>query len=142
MEQFTSESKELSVDGQRPEIDELINQVVSRSSLINLTKEDFNYLYKAKSVVMRLIYSFPKINESRMDSVIRECIGCSSLDYSKYHKIVFFIETSEEHPLLLEELNGIEKIVGLFHQECVVKWGLGRNNHIGDKVLFMLICSN
>ncbi len=142
MEQIKNESKYLSIEGHRPEIEDLICQLVSESTLIHLTKDDLHYLYKALSIQKRRIISFPKDNESRMDSIIRELTEYASIDFSSFNKVVILIETSDQHPMLMEELNGIEKIISLFQGVKEIIWGLGRNNSIEDKVLLTLVCSN
>ncbi len=142
MEQINNEKKHLSIEGHRPEIEDLISQLVSESTLIHLTKDDLHYLYETLSIEKRRIISFPKGNESRMDSIIRELTEYASIDFSSFNKVAILIETSEQHPMLMEELNGIEKIISLFQGAKEIIWGLGRNNRIEDKVLLTLVFSN
>ena len=72
MEQTVNETRFLNLRGSKPEIDELIQQIVEQATLVRLDKSDLIYLYKEQVVLKRRINSFPRTNESRMESILRE----------------------------------------------------------------------
>ena len=69
MEKFCNDTELMPQKGSKPEIEELISQIINESTLIHLGKQDLNYLYREKEVLKRRIYSFPREDETRMESV-------------------------------------------------------------------------
>lgn len=141
MDMVANTTELVNLKGSRPEIDDLIQQIVSESSLVHLSKHDLNYLYREKEVLKRRIYSFPHEKESRMEAVIREMMEYSQIDFLKYDRVILLIETSPDKPLLMSELGVLNEIIDLFPKRVEVKWGLGWNRDIGDKAFLMMVCS-
>ena len=50
MEQTVNETRFLNLRGSKPEIDELIQQIVEQATLVRLDKSDLIYLYKEQVV--------------------------------------------------------------------------------------------
>ena len=137
----TNTTELVSLKGSRPEIDDLIQQIVSESSLIHMNKHDLYYLYREKEVLKRRIYSFPREKESRMEAIFREVMEYSQIDFLKYNRVILLLETSPDKPLLMSELGILNEIIKLFPERVEVKWGLGWNRGIDDKVFLMMVCS-
>ena len=141
MEQTVNETRFLNLRGSKPEIDELIQQIVEQATLVRLDKSDLIYLYKEQVVLKRRINSFPRTNESRMESILRELTEYASIDFGCYNKFVLLVKTSQKHPLLMEELRYIHDVIKLFPNGVEIRWGMGYDNSLDEKVLLMLVCS-
>lgn len=48
MEKFCNDTELMPQKGSKPEIEELISQIINESTLIHLGKQDLNYLYREK----------------------------------------------------------------------------------------------
>ena len=141
MEQTVNETRFLNLRGSEPEIDELIQQIVEQATLVRLDKSDLIYLYKEQVVLKRRINSFPRTNESRMESILHELTEYASIDFGCYNKVVLLVRTSQKHPLLMEELRYIHDVIKLFPNGVEIRWGMGYDNSLDEKVLLMLVCS-
>ena len=141
MEQTVNETRFLNLRGSKPEIDELIQQIVEQTTLVRLDKSDLIYLYKEKIVLKRRINSFPRTNESRMESILHELTEYASIDFGCYNKVVLLVRTSQKHPLLMEELRYIHDVIKMFPDGVEIRWGMGYDNSLDEKVLLMLVCS-
>ena len=141
MEQTVNETRFLNLRGSKPEIDELIQQIVEQATLIRLDKSDLIYLYKEQVVLKRRINSFPRTNESRMESILHELTEYASIDFGCYNKVVLLVRTSQKHSLLMEELRYIHDVIKLFPDGVEIRWGMGYDNSLDEKVLLMLVCS-
>ena len=141
MEQAVNETRFLNLRGSKPEIDELIQQIVEQATLVRLDKSDLIYLYKEQVVLKRRINSFPRTNESRMESILHELTEYASIDFGCYNKVVLLVRTSQKHPLLMEELRYIHDVIKMFPDGVEIRWGMGYDNSLDEKVLLMLVCS-
>jgi cell division GTPase FtsZ len=141
MEQTVNETRFLNLRGSKPEIDELIQQIVEQATLVRLDKSDLIYLYKEQVVLKRRINSFPRTNESRMESILHELTEYASIDFGCYNKVVLLVRTSQKHPLLMEELRYIHDVIKQFPNGVEIRWGMGYDNSLDEKALLMLVCS-
>ena len=141
MEKYINDTELMPQKGSKPEIEELISQIVKESTLIHLGKQDLNYLYREKEVLKCRIYSFPYKNETRMEAILREVVEYSQVDFMRYNRVILLIKTSSKVPLLMNELGFVNEIIKKFPEKVDVKWGLGWDNTIDDKVFLMMICS-
>ena len=141
MEKHFNDTELMPQKGSKPEIEELISQIVKDSTLIHLGKQDLNYLYREKEVLKCRIYSFPYENETRMEAILREVVEYSQVDFIRYNRVILLIKTSSKVPLLMNELGFVNEIIKQFPEKVEVKWGLGWDNTIDDKVFLMMICS-
>ena len=141
MEQTVNETRFLNLRGSKPEIDELIQQIVEQATLVRLDKSDLIYLYKEQVVLKRRINSFPRTNESRMESILHELTEYASIDFGCYNKVVLLVRTSQKHPLLMEELRYIHDVIKQFPNGVENRWGMGYDNSLDEKALLMLVCS-
>lgn len=141
MEKHFNDTELMPQKGSKPEIEELISQIVKDSTLIHLGKQDLNYLYREKEVLKCRIYSFPYKNETRMKAILREVVEYSQVDFMRYNRVILLIKTSSKVPLLMNELGFVSEIIKKFPEKVEVKWGLGWDNTIDDKVFLMMICS-
>ena len=141
MEQTVNETRFLNLRSSKPEIDELIQQIVEQATLIRLDKSDLIYLYKEQVVLKRRINSYPRTNESRMESILHELTEYASIDFGCYNKVVLLVRTSQKHPLLMEELRYIHDVIKQFPNGVEIRWGMGYDNSLDEKALLMLVCS-
>ena len=141
MEKYVNDTELMPQKGSKPEIEELISQIVKDSTLIHLEKQDLNYLYREKEVLKCRIYSFPYKNETRMEAILREVVEYSQVDFMRYNRVILLIKTSSNVPLLMNELGFVNEIIKQFPEKVEVKWGLGWDNTIDDKVFLMMVCS-
>ena len=133
---------------QGQELEALINQITSIPMTVAIKEEDLDYLHQAKAILKRRIHSFPKDDEPRVDSVIRELEDFgnnldndSVIDYSQYDRIVIQIVTSSAYPLMMNELNRLVSLIDGKFSQAGVLWGIGTDNKLGDKILLQLVCS-
>ena len=141
MEKYVNDTELMPQKGSKPEIEELISQIVKDSTLVHLGKQDLNYLYREKEVLKCRIYSFPYENETRMEAILREVVEYSQVDFMRYNRVILLIKTSSKVPLLMNELGFVNEIIKQFPEKVEVKWGLGWDNTIDDKVFLMMVCS-
>ena len=114
---------------------------MEQATLIRLDKSDLIYLYKEQVVLKRRINSFPRTNESRMESILHELTEYASIDFGCYNKVVLLVRTSQKHPLLMEELRYIHDVIKQFPNGVEIRWGMGYDNSLDEKALLMLVCS-
>ncbi len=88
MEKYCNDMELMPQKGSKPEIEELISQIINESTLIHLGKQDLNYLYREKEVLKRRIYSFPREDETRMESTLREVLDYSQIDFTRYNRVI------------------------------------------------------
>ena len=141
MEKYVNDTELMPQKGSKPEIEELISQIVKESTLIHLGKQDLNYLYREKEVLKCRIYSFPYENETRMEAILREVVEYTQVNFMRYNRVILLIKTSSKVPLLMNELGFVNEIIKQFPEKVEVKWGLGWDNTIDDKVFLMMVCS-
>ena len=141
MEKYVNDTELMPQKGSKPEIEELISQIVKDSTLIHLGKQDLNYLYREKEVLKCRIYSFPYENETRMEAILREVVEYTQVNFMRYNRVILLIKTSSKVPLLMNELGFVNEIIKQFPEKVEVKWGLGWDNTIDDKVFLMMVCS-
>lgn len=141
MEKYVNDTELMPQKGCKPEIEELISLIVKDSTLIHLGKQDLNYLYREKEVLKCRIYSFPYENETRMEAILREVVEYTQVNFMRYNRVILLIKTSSKVPLLMNELGFVNEIIKQFPEKVEVKWGLGWDNTIDDKVFLMMVCS-
>ena len=141
MEKYVNDTELMPQKGSKPEIEELISQIVKESTLIHLGKQDLNYLYREKEVLKCRIYSFPYENETRMEAILREVVEYTQVNFMRYNRVILLIKTSSKVPLLMNEFGFVNEIIKQFPEKVEVKWGLGWDNTIDDKVFLMMVCS-
>lgn len=141
MEKYVNDTELMPQKGSKPEIEELISLIVKDSTLIHLGKQDLNYLYREKEVLKCRIYSFPYENETRMEAILREVVEYTQVNFMRYNRVILLIKTSSKVPLLMNELGFVNEIIKQFTEKVEVKWGLGWDNTIDDKVFLMMVCS-
>lgn len=76
-----------------------------------------------------------------MEAILREVVEYSQVDFMRYNRVILLIKTSSKVPLLMNELGFVNEIIKKFPEKVDVKWGLGWDNTIDDKVFLMMICS-
>ena len=76
-----------------------------------------------------------------MEAILREVVEYPQVDFMRYNRVILLIKTSSKVPLLMNELGFVNEIIKKFPEKVEVKWGLGWDNTIDDKVFLMMICS-
>ena len=127
---------------QGEELDNLINQLTNFSKSINFGKDELDYLHHAKAIMKRRLISFPKENESRIESIIREVKEYSNIDFTKYNHITMLLATSSQHALMMEETDKVlSEIMSMFRDDTKCLWGQGFDEKLDDKLLLIMVCS-
>ena len=76
-----------------------------------------------------------------MEAILREVVEYSQVDFMRYNRVILLIKTSSKVPLLMNEFGFVNEIIKQFPEKVEVKWGLGWDNTIDDKVFLMMVCS-
>ncbi len=122
----------------RQEIDNLSQEIIKSNSLIHLDKDDMLYLYAEKEILEVRITASSSVGEDRMDAVYREF---KEGGFMSYDKVLLYITYSEQHPLLMEDMQNVHDIMELFPGDFTIKWGVGVDNTLGDQVKVVVILS-
>ena len=102
---------------------------------------EIEYLYDENVIVKRRFYSFAKDGEERMKSVVREMKKYEPADKKSFERVLILIQTSKEHPLIMSELQSLSDITEGFSTKTEIRWGLGVNEDLDDRMFIMLVCS-
>ncbi len=120
------------------EIDELTKEIIKSNSLISLDENDMSYLYDEKEILEVCITASSSEGEDRMDAIYREF---KEGGYTSYDKVLLSITYSEQHPMMMEDMNKVHDIMELFPGEFAIKWGVGVDKSLGDQVKVVMILS-
>lgn len=132
--------KMIEIEGEsldRIAIENIAKKMISESTTIHMDKEDLDYLYSEKEVVIREYYSHPLENETRIEAILRDVKEDILPDY---RRATLLIMTSPDYPLLMEELDSLHE----FFQEypgLSVRYGIGKEKDLQEK-LYLLILSS
>ena len=125
----------------RGKVDEVVWFMTHETNVVPLKQEQLMYLYDESSMMKRALYSLQSDDSNRMESIVD---GIKTIDpdvLMSYRHVIFFIQTSEDHPLMMSELNKLQDLTIMFPSTVDVLWGLGVNDTLGDRLFFMLVCS-
>ena len=125
----------------KAEIDEIIWQMTHGSQIVPLKIEDLEYLSEESVIVKRRFYSCAENQEERMESVVHEMKKYEPADKKSYKHVLILIQTSKEHPLIMSELQSLNAIMEGFSPQADIRWGLGTNEDLEEKMFMMLVCS-
>lgn len=127
--------------GIKAEVDEIIWQMTHKSQLIPMIMKDLEYLYEESFIAKRRFYSVSEYRRKRMDSIVNEVIKYQPWDKKSFTHVLILLQTSKEHPLIISELQRLNEITGGFSSKAEIRWGLGVNEDLGDRVFIMIVYS-
>ncbi len=122
----------------RQELDALVQEFTNSTGMISLDKDDMSYLYDEKEILEVRITASSSDGEDRADAVCREF---KEGDYTAYDKVLMSIRYSEQHPLMMDDMNKVNEMMELFPGDFAIKWGLGIDNTLGDQIKVVVILS-
>ena len=125
--------------GIKAEVDEIIWKMTHESQLVPMIMKDLEYLYEESFIAKRRFYSASEYR--RMDSIVNEVIKYQSWDKKSFTHVLILLQTSKEHPLIISELQRLNEITGGFSSKAEIRWGLGINEDLGERVFIMIVYS-
>ena len=114
----------------KAEVDEIIWQMTHESQLIPMIMKDLEYLYEESFIAKRRFYSVSEYRRKRMDSIVNEVIKHQPWDKKSF-----------THVLILLQLQRLNEITDGFSPKAEIRWGLGINEDLGDRVFIMIVYS-
>ena len=125
----------------KAEVDEIVWKMSHGSQIVPINAPEIEYLYDESVIVKRRFCSFAKDGEERMKSVVREMKKYEPADKKSFERVLILIQTSKEHPLIMSELQSLSDITEGFSPKAEIRWGLGIDDDLGEKMFIMLVCS-
>lgn len=125
----------------KAEVDEIIWQMTHESQLIPMIMKDLEYLYEESFIAKRRFYSVSEYRRKRMDSIVNEVIKHQPWDKKSFTHVLILLQTSKDHPLIMSELQRLNEITDGFSPQAEIRWGLGINEDLGDRVFIMIVYS-
>ena len=125
----------------RAKVDEVVWFMTHETHVVPLKQERLMYLYDEESMMKRALYSLRKDGMNRMESIIDGVNAIGPDDLKTYKHVIFLLQTSEDYPLIMCELNKLQDLTIMFSSTTEILWGLGVNNTLDDRLFFMLVCS-
>ena len=125
----------------RGKVDEVVWFMTHETNVVPLKEEQLMYLYDEISMMKRALYSLQSDDSNRMESIVDGIKAIEPEVMMSYRHVIFFIQTSENHPLIMSELNMLQDLTIMFPSTVDILWGLGVNDTLGDRLFFMLVCS-
>ena len=125
----------------KAEVDEIIWQMTHESQLIPMIMKDLEYLYEESFIAKRRFYSVSEYRRKRMDSIVNEVIKHQPWDKKSFTHVLILLQTSKDHPLIMSELQRLNEITDGFSPKAEIRWGLGINEDLGDRVFIMIVYS-
>lgn len=89
----------------------------------------------------RSLCSIRKDEGDRMESIVEQIKTYEPADLRTFEHVVFFIQTSKEHPLVISELSQLQELTMMFSSTTDILWGLGVDDTLDDRLYFTLVCS-
>lgn len=136
-------SEDVIVDGIqfRAKVDEVVWLMTRGSQLLPIKYENISYLYSETTMMKRSFYSTGFDGEKRMDTVIEGVKAYEPTDLSPFKHAIFLIQTSNDYPLTVAELDKLQGITILLPTSAEITWGLGVDDTLDDRIYFTLVCS-
>jgi len=125
----------------RAKVDEVVWLVSRESHIVPLKQERLEYLYGEKTMLKRSLCSIRKDEGDRMESIVEQIKTYEPADLRTFEHVVFFIQTSKEHPLVISELSQLQELTMMFSSTADILWGLGVDDTLDDRLYFTLVCS-
>ena len=125
--------------GIKAEVDEIIWKMSHESQLVPMIMKDLEYLYEESFIAKRRFYSVSEYR--RMDSIVNEVVRHQPWDKKSFTHVLILLQTSKDHPLIMSELQRLNEITDGFSSKAEIRWGLGINEDLGDRVFIMMVYS-
>ena len=127
--------------GIKAEVDEIIWQMTHGSQLIPMMVKDLEYLYEESFIAKRRFYSVSEYRRKRMDSIVSEVIRHEPWEKKSFTHVLILIQTSKDHPLIMSELQRLNEITNGLSSKAEIRWGVGINENLEDRVFIMIVYS-
>lgn len=125
----------------KTKVDEVVWQITHESQIVPLKAKDVEYLYEESVIVKRRFCSFAEDKAERMEWVVREMKRYEPTDKQSFEHVLILMVTSKEHPLIMSELQSLNEIMEGFSPKADIRWGLGVNEDLEEKMFILLVCS-
>lgn len=125
--------------GIKAEVDEIIWQMTHESQFVPMIMKDLEYLYEESFIAKRRFYSV--LEYRRMDSIVNEVLKHQPWDKKSFTHVLILLQTSKDHPLIMSELQRLNEITDGFSSKAEIRWGLGINEDLGERVFIMIVYS-
>ena len=125
--------------GIKAEVDEIIWKMSHESQLVPMIMKDLEYLYEESFIAKRRFYSVSEYR--RMDSIVNEVLKHQPWDKKSFTHVLILLQTSKDHPLIMSELQRLNEITDGFSSKAEIRWGLGINEDLGERVFIMIVYS-
>ena len=125
--------------GIKAEVDEIIWKMSHESQLVPMIMKDLEYLYEESFIAKRRFYSVSEYR--RMDSIVNEVVRHQPWDKKSFTHVLILLQTSKDHPLIMSELQRLNEITDGFSSKAEIRWGLGINEDLGERVFIMIVYS-
>ena len=122
------------------EIDEIVCLMSHGSQLLPLKYEEIAYLYEASYIEKRRFYSLLG-GYVRKESIVQEVKSSEPDNKDIFDHVLILIQASEEHPLIMSELQILDDITNGISPIAEVRWGVGINESLQDKMFIMIVYS-
>ena len=76
-----------------------------------------------------------------MESIVHEMKKYEPEDKNSYNHVLILIQTSKDHPLIMSELQWLNEITDGFSPKAEIRWGLGINEELDERVFIMMVYS-
>ena len=123
------------------EVDDIVWQMTHKSQLIPMIMKDLEYLYEESFIAKRRFYSASEYRRKRMDSIVSEVKRYEPWNKKSFTHVLILLQTSKDHPLIMSELQRLNEITDGFSSKAEIRWGLGINEDLGDRVFIMIVYS-
>ena len=125
----------------KAEIDTIIWQMTHFSQLRPIREFDMAYLFEETVIMKRCFYSESNEVGRRMRDILRAILKHEPTDKMDYEHLLILIQASGKHPLLIKELESLDKVTRRLSPKIEICWGLGQNDDLGKKLFAMIVYS-
>lgn len=123
------------------ERDELSQQLKTAATFITMDDEDLAFLQEGASVTEWQVEAVPSSQKSRMEVLLQEWKTVVD-GLSNVKKIVLLFQFSQEHSLLMSEMQVVQEMFQSLPDTVSVQWGAGIEDTLGEKVRLTAVVQN
>ena len=123
------------------ERDDLCQQLKTAATFITMDDEDLAFLQEGAFVTEWQVEAVPSSQKSRMEVLLQEWKTVAD-DLSNVKKIVLLFQFSQEHSLLMSEMQVVQEMLQSLPDTVTVQWGGGIEDTLGEKVRLTAVVQN
>ena len=123
------------------ERDELSQQLKAAATFVTMDDEDLAFLQEGAPVTEWQVEVAPSSQKSRMKVLLQEWKTVAD-DLSNVKKIVLLLQFSQEHSLLMSEMQVVQEMFQSLPDTVSVQWGAGIEDTLGEKVRLTAVVQN